>query len=180
MPAGAWLMCALALAAGMFTVISLVSLLISGELADWAGLVRQVGALVGAGLFAATAVSYRRRGRGEAGPVSGLVRWIGYLGVAAFVPYVVLKSWWALGFGAGPELSEGLYGLLASYGVDATAVAAVVGMVLLLALVRPWGERLPRWWVALVGVLGFAGFGVALAVTAVSYQRRTRRSCRTH
>ncbi|MGO1053302.1 hypothetical protein [Crossiella sp. CA198] len=227
-PAGAWLMSALALAAGMFTVISVVAFVISGMLADWPGLLRQVGALVGAGLFAATAVSYQRRSRGvcgrcgepgEAGPVSGRVRRIGYLGIAAFVPYVVLKSWWAAGFGAGPELTEGLYGLLARYGVDATAVAAVVGMVLLLALARPWGERLPRWlvlgpawlgallgpygvvglgwvllvvlgvlpgsaeaplWVALVGAVGFAGFGLALAVTAVSYQRRTRRSCRTH
>ncbi|WHT15608.1 hypothetical protein N8J89_20900 [Crossiella sp. CA-258035] len=185
-PVAAGAVAALALVAGMFTVISVVVLVISGMVADWAGLLRQVLALVGAGLFAAAAESSRRRGRGCCGrcgrapgepvrprSVPVAVRRTAYLGIAAFVPYVVMKALWAWGFRLGdsvpPDLvgaGRGLYGLLARYGLDATALAALAGMVLLLALVRPWGERVPRWlllgpaWLgALLGPYGVVGLG---------------------
>lgn len=231
---GAWVVSAIALAGGIFTVITVVAFVLTGTVDSWAGATSQVLCLLGAALFSATAVSARRRSRGlcprcgrshdDSHPpvttVSKAVRWTAAAGAIAFVPYVVMKVLWALGLRIsgmeGPVLtdSDGLYGFLARHGIDGTSLAALAGMVLLWALVSKWGEAIPRWvllapawlgallgpyglialgwvllvsagivqtetpvWVAAVGALGFGGFGIAAAVTALSYQRRTKPRC---
>ncbi|ONI70590.1 hypothetical protein ALI144C_49095 [Actinosynnema sp. ALI-1.44] len=237
-PAAAWLgafaVAAFALAGGVFTVLTVVAFALTGTVDSWTGAARQALCLLGGILFTATAVAARRRAHGlcprcaqvhdanepPPPPVSKGVRRTAIAGAVAFVPYVVMKVLWAIGLRidgmAGPDLttSDGLYGFLGRYGIDGTSLAALMGMVLLWALVSQWGQVVPRWlllapawlaallgpygvvgmgwvllaltgavhselpvWVVAVGALGFGGFGVAAAVTALSFQRRTRPRC---
>ncbi|MEU3819025.1 hypothetical protein AB0E74_05330 [Streptomyces sp. NPDC030392] len=102
----------------------------------------------------------------------------GLVAAAALVPYAALKTGWALGWTAGytgegspgldPRYASDLAIRLYAHGVDATAVLAVAGMGLALALTRSWSAPAVR---AVLLALGWAGaaalapFGVFLAVT---------------
>ncbi|MGW4163670.1 hypothetical protein [Streptomyces sp. NPDC004788] len=154
---------------------------------DWAALANQGVAVGGAVLWACAALAHRRHrlgtcpycgGRAPAVPADA--RRAGLVAVAALVPYATLKTVWALGFtpgytgtgrpGADPRYTSDLGLWLYDHGVDVTAVLALMGMALALALTRPWGRRLPR---PLLLALGWAGagalapFGLFLAGFAV-------------
>lgn len=127
--------------------------------------------------------------RGQVRASSRTARVTAYVGIAALLPYVAMKLTWALGgtFAglSGAEMlaisrrngASDLSLALQESGVDATGLLAAVGVVLLVALVRPWGRRLP--WVLLLGPAlvgaatlapyGVVGLGVALAVAARAY-----------
>ena len=102
-------------------------------------------------------------------------RTAGWLGLAALLPYVAMKLTWAAGgtFAgiSGAELlaisrrngASDLWLTLQEAGVDATVALAVAGALLLVALLRTWGRRLPRALLvgpALVGAATLAPYGV--------------------
>ncbi|MFI6594769.1 hypothetical protein ACIBHX_00900 [Nonomuraea sp. NPDC050536] len=110
------------------------------------------------------------------------VRRTAWAGIAALVPYAAIKTYWACGGRAGLPPGFDLADefrrngapvaviWLEHHGVDFTAALAVAGAVLLLALTRPWGMRLPRWiplGVAWPGTL-LLPYGVLTAVLALS------------
>lgn len=78
------------------------------------------------------------------------------LGIAAAVPYIAVKTYWAAGGRAGLADGFDIAGeftrngapdalvWLERHGVDFTAVLALTGLALACALVRPWGRKLPR------------------------------------
>ncbi|KUJ64665.1 hypothetical protein ACZ90_59165 [Streptomyces albus subsp. albus] len=151
----------------------------------WGELANQGVATAGAALWTGAALAHRRRRRGTCAYCGGAGRRTavdrrtraGYLAVAALVPYFTMKTAWALGsrvgfHGAGTPGMDRRYlndtGIwLHEHGVDITAVLALVGMALALALTRPWGERLPRLPLLVLGWTGagaLAPFGVFLIV----------------
>ncbi|RST09735.1 hypothetical protein E2C00_00975 [Streptomyces sp. WAC05374] len=155
---------------------------------DWAAWANQGLAVAGAVLWACAALAHRRRARGlcaycggRAASVPGGARGAaGLVAVAALVPYTTLKTAWALGATAGytgagkpgmdPRYTSDLGIRLYEHGVDVTAALAVAGMVLALALTRPWGRALPRLPLLALGWAGagaLAPFGIFLAVTGV-------------
>ena len=98
-----------------------------------------------------------------------------YAGVAALLPYVAMKLAW--GFGgtfaglSGAEMlaisrrngASDLSMAVQESGLDATVLLAVAGAALLVALIRPWGRRVPRVLLlgpALVGAATLAPYGV--------------------
>lgn len=85
-----------------------------------------------------------------------------------------MKTYWAFGGDAGRPAGDLAAGMRANgapeplvwmeqHGIDFTVLGAFGGVLLLTALTRPWGERLPRW--ALL-TLGWAG---ALALTPYGF-----------
>lgn len=98
-------------------------------------------------------------------------RWAARIGIASLLPYAAIKTYWAFGGRSGLvdgfDLAEEFRRngapeavvWLERHGVDFTAVLALAGAALLLALVQPWGMRLPRWM-----LLGPAWTGAALLV----------------
>ncbi|MFD5200893.1 hypothetical protein ACFWM7_12245 [Streptomyces sp. NPDC058375] len=118
---------------------------------------------VGAVLLAATARSDRLAAvptgtaapKPSAAPRSAqLTAWAGTL---AFLPYAAMKTYWASGgtFAGvtGGEMlavserngASGIFLALESWGLDPTALLALLGVFLLWGLVRPWGQVFPRW-----------------------------------
>ncbi|WP_156326092.1 hypothetical protein [Nonomuraea sp. SBT364] len=105
-------------------------------------------------------------------------------GIAALTPYILMKSYWAFGGSAGRPAADLPAEMRANgapealvwmeqHGIDFTVLGAVGGIVLLAALARPWGERLPP--LALLAP-GWAGavvltpYGVAtLVASAVGF-----------
>ncbi|MFB8237932.1 hypothetical protein ACFC58_15415 [Kitasatospora purpeofusca] len=92
--------------------------------------------------------------------------WSGYAAVALSLPYPVVKLSWECGSDIGITRPELIHGLRGGW---VPVVPALVGSVLSLALVRPWGRAVPRWVPAVGGarvprllVLGPACFSVAL------------------
>ncbi|MGY0462643.1 hypothetical protein ACW14Y_20660 [Kitasatospora sp. cg17-2] len=99
-----------------------------------------------------------------AGPAgaSRAVRLAAVAGSSAFVPYIAMKLFWASGgtFAglSGADLraaaerngASGLWLTLDSWGLDPTALLALLGVLLLQGLVRPWGLVFPGWtqWLA--------------------------------
>ncbi|WP_156325273.1 hypothetical protein [Nonomuraea sp. SBT364] len=88
-----------------------------------------------------------------------------WFGIAALAPYIAMKTYWAFGGNAGRPAGDLGAEMLANgapealvwmerHGIDFTVLGALVGVLLLVALARPWGERLPRW---LLLVPGWAG-----------------------
>ena len=236
-------------------LMDLLSLLFLAPSGNWA--VRVNHLLAGTGAVLLTLVAGQPRtdqgrarlnattslaaGRTAAPPV---VQVFAVIGTVAFVPYVTMKTIWAVGgtFAGvtGAEVlarsaangASGPWLLLESAGLDPTVLLAGLGVFLLWGLARPWGVvfpgwlpilggcRVPRWLplapaivgastLAVYGVIGlgylslvtagvlpirigdlpdrdatlivswigmtaFAGFGVGLAVAAMSYWRRTR------
>ncbi|MFI0351708.1 hypothetical protein [Actinomadura sp. 9N407] len=79
-----------------------------------------------------------------------------FAGALALVPYAVMKTYWALGGTAGKPAGDLAAQFQANgapevlvwmerHGLDFTVLGALAGMLLLAALVLPWGTRLPRW-----------------------------------
>ncbi|MET9537040.1 hypothetical protein ABZY16_05975 [Streptomyces sp. NPDC006553] len=193
-PSGAaWAVVALCLTSGFAALLSPVHLLFflsrNQPPIDWAALTNQSIAVLGAVLWGYAALAHRRArrgtclhcgGRAPAPAARGGSTRAGLVAVAALVPYAALKTAWALGVtpgftGAGrpgvdPEYTSDLGLRLYDHGVDVTAVLAVLGMVLALALTRPWGRRLPRLPLLALGWAGagaLAPFGAFLAATGV-------------
>ncbi|MDI3330572.1 MAG: hypothetical protein QJR09_07515 [Micrococcus sp.] len=117
-------------------------------------------AVTGAGLAAAGAG--RRASEGE--PLTAVDGWLlrrrrllTYLAALALVPYPLIRLTWLTPFplvAPGPlEAPDRLWGLL-------LGAAAVLGIVLTLGLIRPWGERFPRWF----PVVGGRAVPLALAL----------------
>ncbi|GGR99144.1 hypothetical protein GCM10010169_49700 [Micromonospora fulviviridis] len=104
-----------------------------------------------------------------------------WAGALALTPYAVMKTYWAFGGAAGrPEgdlaaeferngAPEPLI-WMERHGLDFTVLGAVGGLLLLLALVRPWGMRIPRWALLVPGWAGAVflvpyGIGTVIAAT---------------
>ncbi|MGW4894298.1 hypothetical protein ACWEQL_18800 [Kitasatospora sp. NPDC004240] len=93
----------------------------------------------------------------------GVVQLAAVAGSLAFVPYAAMKTLWAFGgtFAgvSGAEVraaserngASGVWLALESWGLDPTALLAGLGVFLLWGLVRPWGQRFPRWTLPLGG-----------------------------
>ncbi len=243
-----WLLCGLA-ATAAFSLLMDVLTLVFGEGVDSVpDAVNRALAAAGALLLAGTARARRpaggaRRPAPAPSAAPATVQLAAFAGTLAFVPYVVMKLVWAFGGSfagiSGAEMydgyrrngASGLWLTLESWGLDGTVLLAAIGVFLLWALVRPWGQVFPRWtlllrgrrvprWlplapallgaatlapygvvgtgylvlcgagvfgirqgdfatpgqaleVAWVGIAAFAGYGVALALAARSYWRRT-------
>ncbi|MEU4642651.1 hypothetical protein [Micromonospora sp. NPDC023814] len=85
-----------------------------------------------------------------------------WFGTAALAPYILMKTYWALGGNAGRPAGDLAASLRASgapdalvwleqHGIDFTVLGALGGVLLLTTLTRPWGERLPRWTLLALG-----------------------------
>ncbi|MFD8534231.1 hypothetical protein ACFV0L_43175 [Streptosporangium canum] len=107
-----------------------------------------------------------------------------WLGIAALAPYILMKTYWAFGGNAGRPAGDLGAGMRANgapetlvwmeqHGIDFTVLGALGGMLLLAALARPWGERLPRWALLVpgwAGALVLAPYGFAtLIASAVGF-----------
>ncbi|MER8046391.1 hypothetical protein [Streptomyces sp. NPDC094032] len=184
----AWAVVGLCVTSGFVFLLSPLHLLYflsrGQEPMDWAAWSNQALAIVGAALWAGAALAGRRARLGlcaycggRAPAVAGDASRAGLVAVAALVPYTALKTAWALGLtpgytgvgrpGVDPAYTSDLGLWLYDHGVDVTAVLAVLGMLLALALTRPWGRRLPRPALLALGWAGagaLAPFGVLLAV----------------
>ncbi|MEV6973446.1 hypothetical protein [Kitasatospora sp. NPDC093806] len=193
-----WALCGAA-GAGAFSLLMDVITLVFGEGVDSGpdAALRALSAL-GAGLLAATARAVDPRPRPRravpAAPSAAPapVQLAVLAGSLAFVPYVVMKLTWAFG-GTFAGLSgaqmradaerngaSGLWLALESWGLDATALLAALGVFLLWGLVRPWGQVFPRWtlplrgrpvprWLPLVPALLGAGTLAPYGVVGVGY-----------
>jgi hypothetical protein len=122
----------------------------------WA-LVNQAVCLAGGVLVARTVLAWQRRTRdGDGAGEAFVVRWSAVAAyVAATIPalYALTRFAWLAGIPLGIS-EEFLRELHRSGGVWAGAglgAFAVVGSVLTLGLVRPWGEVFPRWMAGLAG-----------------------------
>ncbi|MFC6227638.1 hypothetical protein ACFQI7_07420 [Paenibacillus allorhizosphaerae] len=81
----------------------------------------------------------------------------GYAASVALIPYALLKTVWATGVpllvsekgieelhASMRTVADPVSGLLYSYGIDITAILAIIASLLALALVRPWGRMIPQ------------------------------------
>lgn len=101
-------------------------------------------------------------------------------GTGAFLPYVVMKTIWAVnGSFAGRNGEEvarisarngasELWSTLYSWGIDPTVLFVCAGVLLLWVLVLTWGERLPRWLLLTPSFIG-AGTLVPYGVLGIGY-----------
>ncbi|MET8756111.1 hypothetical protein ABZW32_39375 [Streptomyces sp. NPDC004667] len=184
-----WVACGLSVAAGCTLLMDVLALLFGQGVDSVTGAVTHALGLAGALLTGAVAVAAGARRDAAAAARSGPPgRWIPYLGVLTFLPYIAMKLHWALGgtFAgvSGAEVlaesarngASGVWLTLERWGLDATVLMALAGILLLFCLIRPWGLRLPRWLPltpALTGTAtlvpyGLLGLGyLALAQTGV-------------
>lgn len=202
-------LCALAGMAAFGLLMDMITLMFGQAVDSWASAANHALAAAGMFLLAATARSDHRSS--SAAPLraqstaSGPVQLAAYVGTVAFLPYAMMKLVWASGgtFAgvSGKEMraiserngASGIWLTLESWGLDATALLAALGVFLLWSLVRPWGQIFPRWtlflhgrrvprWLpltpALIGAATLAPYGVlgvgylALATTGVVTIRR--------
>ncbi|WP_216651186.1 hypothetical protein [Actinomadura litoris] len=213
--AGLWAACALTGAGTFGFVMNALQLVFTGTVDDWPVFGVEALSATGAALYAAAALAFQRvaagacarcggthpadgaagvAGRGAAAPLPAplpaprAVRRAAYAGALAFVPYMAMKTTWALGgtFAgvSGAEMvaeferngASGLVLALERYGVDFTTLSALLGVFLLLGLTHRWGQVFPRWappltgrrvprWLPLVpawlGALTLGPYGVA-------------------
>lgn len=249
-----WTACGLAAIAAFGLLMDVITLVFGEGVDSWVAAANHALAAIGAALLATVArPAPERPSRGESDVmlsadahllVSRPVQVAALAGTGAFLPYIAMKLIWALGgtFAGmdGAQMravaerngASGIWLTLESWGLDGTALLAMLGVFLLWGLVRPWGQIFPRWlpllhgqrvprWlplspavigaatlapygvlglgyctlaafgvvtmprgdfensgdtlqVAWIGMVAFAGFGVALAIAARSYWRRTR------
>ncbi|GLX42282.1 hypothetical protein Sros01_83540 [Streptomyces roseochromogenus] len=171
-----WAACGLSLTAGCTLLMDVIALLFGQRVDSVTGAVTHALGLVGALLTGAVAMAVTGRRNAAAGAPTGPPgRWIPYLGVLTFLPYVAMKLHWALGgtFAgvSGAEVlaqserngASGLWLTLERWGLDATVLMALVGILLLFCLIRPWGLRLPRWLPltpALIGTATLVPYGL--------------------
>jgi D-alanyl-D-alanine dipeptidase len=159
-----WTLCALAGVAAFGLLMDVITLMFGQGVDSWPAAANHLLAATGALLLAATARSGRREpvaGAAAAVPAPSAAPRSAQLaacaGTVAFLPYTVMKLIWAGGgtFAgtSGAEMraiserngASGIWLTLESWGLDATALLAALGVVLLWGLVRPWGQVLPRW-----------------------------------
>ncbi|MFD9358694.1 hypothetical protein [Streptomyces sp. NPDC060031] len=203
-----WVVCGLAGITAFSLLMDVITLMLGQGVDSRASAANKALAAVGAVLLAATARSDRLpagtavRAPSVAPQPLQLAPWAGTL---AFVPYAAMKLVWASGgtFAGitGEELlavskrngASGIFLTLESWGLDPTALLAVLGVFLLWGLVRPWGQvfpgwtlflrgrRVPRWLPlapALLGAATLAPYGIvgvgylALATAGVVTMRR--------
>ncbi|MFF3316229.1 hypothetical protein ACFYV5_12055 [Streptomyces sp. NPDC003035] len=203
-----WVVCALAGITAFSLLMDVITLMLGQGVGSRASAANKALSAVGAVLLAATARSDHQstgsavRAPSAAPPIVRLAAWAGTL---AFVPYAVMKLVWASGgtFAGitGEEMlaiserngASEIFLTLESWGLDPTALLAVLGVFLLWGLVRPWGQVFPRWtlflrgrrvprWLplapALLGAATLAPYGVvgvgylALATADVVTMRR--------
>ncbi|ROQ66756.1 hypothetical protein EDD93_1165 [Streptomyces sp. 840.1] len=203
-----WVACGLAGITAFSLLMDVITLMLGQGVDSWASAANKALAAVGAALLAATARSGRRpAGTAVRAPSAApqFVQVAAWAGSLAFVPYAAMKLVWASGetFAGitGEEMlavserngASGLFLTLESWGLDPTALLAVLGVFLLWGLVRPWGQVFPRWtlflhgrrvprWLplapALLGAATLAPYGVvgvgylALATAGVVTMRR--------
>ncbi|WP_285530325.1 hypothetical protein [Streptomyces lavendulae] len=171
-----WAACGLSVTAGCTLLMDVIALLFGQRVDSVTGAVAHALGLVGALLTGAVAMAVTGRRDVAAGAPTGPPgRWIPYLGVLTFLPYVAMKLHWAQGgtFAgvSGAEVlaeserngASGLWLTLERWGLDATVLMALVGILLLFCLIRPWGLRLPRWLPltpALIGTATLVPYGL--------------------
>nr|BFF04750.1 hypothetical protein GCM10020241_64250 [Streptoalloteichus tenebrarius] len=176
-----WGLAVVCAAAAFGLLMQLASVLISQQVDSWASAGNQVLAAVGVVLLVGTARAHQHATSGtcprcgekhgartswvrpEPSPAPRAVRVAAYVGCAAFLPYIAMKTTWALGGtfagvtgadmtpGAEQHDAGGLWPVLESVGIDPTALLAALGIFLILGLVRPWGQVFPRWTPFLAG-----------------------------
>lgn len=161
-----WVACGLAGIIAFSLLMDVITLMVGQGVDSRAAAANKALAAVGAVLLAAMARSDRlpagtavRAPAAASRPVQ-LTAWAGTL---AFVPYAAMKLVWASGGTFAGITSEemlavserngasGIFLTLESWGLDPTALLAVLGVFLLWGLVRPWGQVFPRWTLLLRG-----------------------------
>lgn len=162
-----WVACALSTVCAFGLLMDVIMLMVNQTVDNGAGFAKNALGGIGAVLLAATVrVGDARPATGahpQPTPASRDVHLAAYAGAAAFVPYAAMKVTWAVGgtFAgvSGEEMlakaeengASGLWLALASWGLDATALLAALGVFLLFGLIRPWGQVFPRWTLFLSG-----------------------------
>jgi D-alanyl-D-alanine dipeptidase len=149
-------LCGLSVVTAFGLLMDLITLAVAQRVDSAPAAVAHAAGMVGVVVLGAAARSGARAEPVGAEP-SLPVRLAAYAGAAAFLPYATMKTVWALG-GTFAGISgarmvaisarngaSGLWLTLESYGLDATALLAALGVLLLFALVRPWGRVFPRW-----------------------------------
>ncbi|MBB6669512.1 hypothetical protein [Cohnella nanjingensis] len=105
------------------------------------------------------------------------LKW-GYTASVALIPYMVMKTLWAISLPVlataqgMKELHESMLAngdpitaFLYPYGIDTTVLLGLIASVLAIALVRPWGRRIPPWILILPALTGGMAFiAVSLSV----------------
>jgi hypothetical protein len=203
-----WVVCGLAGLTAFSLLMDVITLMLGQGVDSRPFAASKALAAVGAVLLAATARSDRLpAGTAVRAPSAApqLIQLAACAGTLAFVPYAAMKLVWAFGgtFAGitGEEMlaisekngASGIFLTLESWGLDPTALLAVLGVFLLWGLVRPWGQVFPRWTVflrgrrvprwlplapALLGAATLAPYGVvgvgylALATAGVVTMRR--------
>ncbi|MFI9296729.1 hypothetical protein [Streptomyces gardneri] len=120
---------------------------------DWPGFLTRAAAFVASVALARTVLAYQRvTGAGcdgcgrRAGAEAWQAAWPAYAACALACVYPAVKFYWWLGggFGRSTDFNE--------TGAPVMSALLLAGSVLLsLAVVRPWGRRLPRWMLLLAG-----------------------------
>ncbi|MGW2249585.1 hypothetical protein ACWCXH_05235 [Kitasatospora sp. NPDC001660] len=160
-----WALAVPTAAAAWGLLMDLLQLLTGEGVDSGPGAVHRTLSAVGAVLLAAAARVRSSGATREAAPseAPAAVQLAAWAGTLAFVPYVVMKLNWSFGGsfagidGAGMRAvnerngASGLWLTLEDWGLDATALMALLGVFLLWGLVRPWGQVFPRWTLALRG-----------------------------
>ncbi|AUH42298.1 hypothetical protein [Streptomyces sp. CMB-StM0423] len=94
-------------------------------------------------------------------------RWSGYGAALALAPYALIKVSWVVGALLGVAPVGGGFNLAGWLLLNTVTIAmAAIGIALALALVRPWGMRIPGWLVAFCAWVG-SGFLVSILPYAV-------------
>ncbi|SCL44824.1 hypothetical protein GA0070606_0469 [Micromonospora citrea] len=162
-----WVLCGLAGVAAFGLLMDMLTLMFGQAVDSWASAANHALAAAGMFLLAATARSDHRPSKVAVGQAhsasSRSVQLAACVGTVAFLPYAMMKLVWASGgtFAgvSGREMrviserngASGIWLTLESWGLDATALLAALGVFLLWGLVRPWGQIFPRWTLFLRG-----------------------------
>ncbi|MFK4693702.1 hypothetical protein RKD22_006637 [Streptomyces pristinaespiralis] len=156
-----WVTCVPAGIAAFGLLMDVITLVFGQGVDSGVAAANHVLAATGVLLLAATARSARRPSAAAAvrtpSAASRPVQLAACAGTVAFLPYMAMKLVWATGgtFAgiSGEEMLEmserngasGIWLTLESWGLDGTVLLAALGILLLWALVRPWGQVFPRW-----------------------------------
>lgn len=158
-----WTACALSAVSAFGLLMNVITLVFEQKVDDPVAAANEALAALGVALLATTARSGPALGPPAPSPAPRSARWAAYAGALAFVPYAAMKTTWAVGgtFAgtSGAEMraiaerngASGLWLTLESWGIDATALLAALGIFLIFGLVRPWGQVFPRWTLVLHG-----------------------------
>ncbi|MGI5230482.1 hypothetical protein [Actinoallomurus sp. CA-142502] len=162
-----WGACGLSAACAFGLLMDVITLVFGEGVDGAAAAAGHALAAAGAVLLAVSAHRPRPAGStaaaGPPAPASRRVRAAAWAGALAFVPYAAMKMVWAAGGTfAGMDRARvlavsrrngasGMWLTLESWGVDATALLAALGIFLIFGLVYPWGLRFPRWALGLRG-----------------------------